>query len=89
MANGISKRFKINYNFIINGFTKPVSITMCAGTEKQARKEFDKATAERSKHRSGTRQITSIISKGVNPTYSAAEDFANRYGVDPIQYEEE
>jgi hypothetical protein len=89
MANGISKRFKINYDFTKDGVTKPMTDTICADTAEQARVKFDADTVERSKYRSGTRQVTSVKYFMDNPTYSAAEDFANRYGVDPVQYEEE
>lgn len=63
--------------------------TFYGDTETTAKANFEADTAKMLKFRSVTREFISISGPKKNPTFSAAEDFSARYGVAPIQYEEE
>lgn len=90
MTNKISKRFKISFDIVKKGeVVNSMVQTVCADTEEQAEASFDQETIERSKHRSGTRKVTNVELLSSNPIYTQHNDFFNRYGVDPVQYENE
>jgi len=90
MTSKFSERWIVNYKLTTRtGSVTTKSMTVCAGTEEQARMDFDKETAIRSRSIGGNRVITSVTHKAENERFSAEEDFYNRYGVQRLQYENE
>lgn len=90
MTNGISKIYEVTFKSTSKkGAVSTKTASFYGDTEAQAKTAFEKDAAKMLKHHGVKREFISIEFSKDNPTYSAAEDFKNRTGLDPIQYEEE
>lgn len=83
-----------NYQVTFKSTTKKGKISEKTATFRgndkvEAQANFEEDAAKILKFRGITREFISVQLKGKVPTFSTTEDFAARYGVAPIQYEDE